>query len=262
MGSFLLPNDPASKSAPPFGGSFAGSAAATPGSAVKTSAAASGRARAGAPALPRPRPRAPRRSGRPPEAAGARGPADVAPAPPPAPSRSRRLDIALYRGVDVLEQPHVLRADLALGAAAAHVERAPVDGHVARRGDQILRPVVGRLRGLELHIVELDRHAAAQRDRLHLVAVETDAALSALPVRLAALLLHEERHPRLEDHDLVLLLEELRISRRDLPHHPAVLHLGPTKILQALDDLGQATPAELPERSSCSGQHRGARQVP
>src|SRR3989442_9409813 len=154
MGSFLLPNDPASKSAPPFGGSFAGSAT-TPASAVKTSAAASGRARAGAPALPRPRPRAPRRSGRPPEAAGARGPAEVAAAPPPAPSRSRRLDIAMYRGVDVLEQPHVLRADLDLHAAAAHVERAPVDGHVARRGDQILRPVVGRLRSLELHVVEL-----------------------------------------------------------------------------------------------------------
>src|SRR5213596_450712 len=116
MGSFLLPNDPASKSAPPFGGCFAGSAAATPASAVKTSAAASGRARAGAPGLPR-RPR------RPPEAAGARGPAEVAPAPPPAPSRSRRLGIAVHRGVDVLEQPHVLRAHLDFHAAAAHVER-------------------------------------------------------------------------------------------------------------------------------------------
>src|SRR6266446_3605832 len=241
MGSFLLPNDPASKSAPPLGGSFAGSAAATLASAARTSAATSGRARAGAPpALPRPRPRArPSLAASRRRAAGARGPAEVAAGvPPPAPGRSRRLRLAMYRGVDVLEQPHVLRADLDLHAAAAHVERAPVDGHVARRGDQILRPVVGRLRGLELHVVELDRHAAAQRDRLHLVAVERDPALGALQVRLAALLLHEERHPRLEDHDLVLLLEELRISRRDLPHHPAVLHLDPTKILDALRDLG------------------------
>src|SRR3989442_6946526 len=203
MGSFFLPNDPASKSAPPCGGPFAGPAAPPPASGVKTSAAASGRARAGGPALPRPRPRAPRRSERPPEAAGARGPAEVAAAPPPAPSRSRRLGIAMYRGVDVLEQPHVLGADLDLNAAAAHVERAPVDGHVARRGDQILRPVVGRLRGLELHVVELDRHAAAQRDRLHLVAVERDPALGALQVRLAALLLHEERNPRRQAPDPV-----------------------------------------------------------
>src|SRR2546426_9591682 len=119
MGSFLLPNDPASKSAPPFGGSFAGSAATTPASAVKTSAAASGRTRAGAPALPRPRPRAPRRSGRPPEAAGARGPAEVAAAPPPAPSPSRRVDSAMYRGVALLEQRHVPRADRDLHAPAA-----------------------------------------------------------------------------------------------------------------------------------------------
>src|SRR5262249_47089534 len=101
MGSFLFPNDPVSKSAPPLGGSRAGSAAATLTHTARMTTA-----------------------------------------PPPAPGRSRRLRIAMHRGVDILEQPHVLRAHLDLHAAAAHVERAPVDGHIARRGDQVVRPVV------------------------------------------------------------------------------------------------------------------------
>src|SRR5438445_13388396 len=120
MGSFLLPNDPASKSAPPFGGSFAGPAAATFASAARTNAATSGRARAGAPPLPILGSRATRRLRRPPANPRARAePAGVAAAPPPAPGRSRRLRIAMHRGVDVAQQPHVLRADLDLHPAAA-----------------------------------------------------------------------------------------------------------------------------------------------
>ena len=94
------------------------------------------------------------------------------------------------------------------------------------------------------------------------MAFERDPALGALQVRLAAVLLHEERHPRLEDHDLVLLLEELRVSRRDLPHHPAALHLDPAKILDALRDLGQEVPAELLERVGTMGDHVAGDQVP
>src|SRR5919201_2890514 len=100
MGSFRLPNEPASKSAPPPAGSRAGSAAATLPRTVPTSAATI---------------RAP----------------------------SRPLRIPVHRRVNVLEQPHVLRAHLDLHAAAAHVEGAPVDGHVAGRGDQVAPPVVG-----------------------------------------------------------------------------------------------------------------------
>src|SRR5205809_7439888 len=210
MGSFLLPSDPASNSAPPLAGSRAGSAAAALASAVKTTAAT----------------------------------------PPPARRRdpSRRPRIAMHPGVDVRQQAHVLRAHLDLHAVPAHVECAPADDHVARRRDQLVRPTVGCLLGLELHVVELDSHATAQRDRAHLVAFERDAALAALQMRLAALLLHEERHPRLEDDDLVLLLEELRVPRRDLPHHPPALPLHPANLLDTLPHPGQEVAADPLER--------------
>src|SRR5438876_5504407 len=139
MGSFLLPNDPASKSEPPLAGSWLGSAAATRTSTARTTAVKSGRARAGAPP-PRPpqAPRAPaarRGDAATNEARVSRG-SGAPGVPPPAPGRdSRRLRIAMHRGVDVAQQPHVLRAHLDFHAAAAHVERASSDGHVARRGD-------------------------------------------------------------------------------------------------------------------------------
>ena len=88
IGSFRLPNDPASKSVPPLGASFPGSAPARLASRVATTTATR--------------------------------------------VRSRRLGIAMHRRVDVAQQPHLLRADLHLHAATAHVEGAPVDGHVAR----------------------------------------------------------------------------------------------------------------------------------
>src|SRR5438552_12814306 len=223
MGSFLLPSDPASNNAPPVAGSRPGSATAALARAAKTTAAA-------------------------PPAARRRDP-------------SRRPRIAMHPGVDVRQQAHVLRAHLDLHAVPAHVECAPVDGHVARRRDQVVRPIVGRLLGLELHVVELDSHVTAQRDRAHLVAFERDAALAALQVRLAALLLHEERHPRLEDDDLVLLLEELRVPRRDLPHHPPVLHLHPAKVLDTLRDLGQEVAAKLLERVHPMSDHVAGDQV-
>src|SRR5438093_979378 len=108
MGSFLLPSDPASNSAPPVAGSRAGSATAALASAVKTTAAT----------------------------------------PPPARRRdpSRRPRIAMHPGVYVRQQAHVLHLhpakildalrDLGQEVAAELLERVrPMSDHVA--GDQV-----------------------------------------------------------------------------------------------------------------------------
>ena len=70
-----------------------------------------------------------------------------------------------------------------------------------------------------------------------------------------------EGHLRLADDDLVLLVEVLRIARRDLPQRPSLLHLDPAKAPDVLRDRRQEIAPEVGERPGAAGAH-GARDLP
>ena len=76
-------------------------------------------------------------------------------------------------------------------------------------------------------IVELDRDVPAQRERSELAAGEYQPTLQPRDVRPPLAVSQIEGHLGLADDDLVLLVEVLRIARRDLPQRPSLLHLDP-----------------------------------
>ncbi len=78
---------------------------------------------------------------------------------------------------------------------------------------------------------------AFEIDPIHLAALEQDLALLSLHGDDALVVLHEKADLGLVDHDLLVLLEVLRLSGRDLPHLAVTLHLDPAKVLDPLGDL-------------------------
>src|SRR6185295_4263090 len=125
--------------------------------------------------------------------------------------RSGGRRIFPYRRVDVVEQTHVLRADLDFHAASGELDRLPADGDQGRRGDHVALAIVGGLGGLELEIVEPHRHGPAEREGTELASVEGDPPFGAGHVSFALAILEKESHARLDHHDLAVLLEILRI---------------------------------------------------
>ena len=114
--------------------------------------------------------------------------------------------------------------------------------------------------GLELEVVEAYRHATAQGERAQLAAGEHQPSLRPRDVRAPLAVGKVEGDLRLANDDLVLLVEVLRIPRRDLPEHPSVLHLDPPKAADVLRDGGKEIAAEVGEGARAMGPD-GARDL-
>src|SRR5437016_5810271 len=95
--------------------------------------------------------------------------------------------------------------------------------------------------------------ARPRPERPRRAATEDAASLRPRDVRAPLAVGEVQRHLRLADHDLVLLVVVVSVPGRDLPQRSPLLHLDPAKAADVLRHRGEEIAPEVRERARAAG---------